>query len=145
LVRSLTAVLRVGFVLQSAAPSPPPLQSHHCHRFLRARSDLRRPALLCWRGLLYPSAPLLDPVCPLPPPPMCARPGILGAAAVVLVRTLLPYALAFAGAAMLFVIVKDMLPDVMANEERRMDTSLLVMLSYAAMVIMSSLINSIQM
>ncbi len=61
----------------------------------------------------------------------------------VLVKTLLPYALAFAGASMLFVIVKDMLPDVMSHEERRMETSLLVMVAYAAMVVMSSLINSI--
>ncbi len=69
--------------------------------------------------------------------------GVIGAAAVVLVKTLLPYALGFAGSAMLFVIVKDMLPDVMTNEERRMQTSLLVMGAYAAMVVMSSLIDSI--
>ena len=60
-----------------------------------------------------------------------------------LVKTLLPYALGFAGAAMLFVIVKDMLPDVMTHADRRMDTSLLVMAAYAAMVVMSSLIDSI--
>ncbi len=61
----------------------------------------------------------------------------------VMVKTLLPYALGFAGASMLFVIVKDMLPDVMSQEERRMETSLLVMVAYAAMVVMSSLIDSI--
>jgi ZIP family zinc transporter len=72
---------------------------------------------------------------------VCA--GVIGAVAVVFVSALLPYAVAFAGSAMLFVIVKDMLPDIMTGHMDRMQTTIIVMTSYAAMVIMSSLIDSI--
>lgn len=69
--------------------------------------------------------------------------GLLGAAAVIMVEAILPYALAFAASSMLFVIIKDMVPDIMVREEKRMSTVLVVMVSYAAMVVMSTLIDSI--
>ena len=55
-----------------------------------------------------------------------------------LVQALLPYALCYAGAAMTFVIVRDMIPDVMANESNRMVNTITVMLAYAAMVMFNS-------
>jgi len=37
--------------------------------------------------------------------------GILGAAAVILMRPILPYALAFAAGAMIFVVVEELIPE----------------------------------
>lgn len=68
--------------------------------------------------------------------------GIIGAGAVLLVTAMLPYALSYAGAAMMFVIVRDMIPDIMGNEETRMANTIIVMLSYAAMAVFDSLINA---
>lgn len=59
-----------------------------------------------------------------------------------MVEALLPYALSYAGAAMLFVIVRDMIPDVMANEETRMTNTMVVMLAYAAMVLFDSSVTA---
>ena len=70
--------------------------------------------------------------------------GVLGALAVIAVRAALPYALAFAGACMLFVVVKDMLPDCMKGEDRTLPT-LMVMVGFAVMLIATVLINSLQM
>jgi ZIP family zinc transporter len=68
--------------------------------------------------------------------------GVVGAAAVLMVQAMLPYALSYAGAAMLFVIVRDMIPDVMGDEATRMGNTMIVMLSYAAMVVFESAINA---
>lgn len=43
--------------------------------------------------------------------------GVLGALAVVLVRPLLPYALAFAAGAMLYVVVEELIPESQAKQE----------------------------
>lgn len=69
--------------------------------------------------------------------------GVLGALAVLAVKAALPYALAFAGACMLFVVVKDMLPDCM-NVEDKMVPSLLVMVGFTIMMTAGILINSIR-
>ncbi len=58
---------------------------------------------------------------------------MVGAAAVLLVKAILPYALSYAGAAMLFVIIRDMIPDVMAEESTRMSHTMIIMLAYAVM------------
>lgn len=71
--------------------------------------------------------------------------GIIGAASVMLVQKILPYALSYAGAAMLFVIVRDMIPDVMSRQETRMRNTMVVMGSYAAMVVFESAINTATM
>ncbi len=63
----------------------------------------------------------------------CLDTGVIGAGAVLLVKALLPYALSYAGACMLFVIIRDMIPDVMSCESARMKHTIIVMLSYAVM------------
>lgn len=69
--------------------------------------------------------------------------GVLGALAVMAVKAALPYALAFAGACMLFVVVKDMLPDCMKGDDHTLPT-LMVMVGFAVMMIATVLINSLQ-
>lgn len=69
--------------------------------------------------------------------------GVIGAGAVLLVKAMLPYALSFAGMAMLFVIVRDMVPDIMGDETSRMRNTMLVMGAYGAMVVFDSSINAL--
>ena len=71
--------------------------------------------------------------------------GIAGAAAVYFVETILPYALGFAGAAMLFVIVKDMVPDLLDEAKHRMFFTQLIMGGFIGMSIFSSLIDSLHL
>ena len=59
--------------------------------------------------------------------------GVLGAAAVLLVRPLLPYALAFAAGAMIFVVVEDLIPE--AQRHGHADTATLgAMAGFALMM-----------
>jgi ZIP family zinc transporter len=48
--------------------------------------------------------------------------GVLGAAAVLAVRTLLPYALGFAAGAMLFVVVEQLIPESQQGESTDLAT-----------------------
>lgn len=59
--------------------------------------------------------------------------GVLGAMAVILVRPLLPYALAFAAGAMIFVVVEDLIPESQANGNRDIAT-MGAMLGFAVMM-----------
>jgi ZIP family zinc transporter len=59
--------------------------------------------------------------------------GVLGAAAVVLMRSLLPYALAFAAGAMIFVVVEELIPE--AQQEKNTDIATMgAMLGFAVMM-----------
>lgn len=69
--------------------------------------------------------------------------GVLGALAVLEVQSMLPYALAFAGAAMLFVIVKDMVPDCMSGEDR-LGPTVLCMVGFMVMTITSILFDQLE-
>lgn len=59
--------------------------------------------------------------------------GVLGAMAVILIRPLLPYALAFAAGAMIFVVVEDLIPESQANGNRDIAT-MGAMLGFAVMM-----------
>ncbi len=62
---------------------------------------LRRERMSRWRSFLYGQASgMVEPLA-----------GVLGAAAVVVARPLLPYALAFAAGAMIFVVVEEVIPE----------------------------------
>jgi ZIP family zinc transporter len=61
------------------------------------RREGMSPARSFWYGQL---SALVEPVA-----------GVLGAAAVLLMRPILPYALAFAAGAMIFVVVEDVIPE----------------------------------
>jgi ZIP family zinc transporter len=61
--------------------------------------------------------------------------GVLGAAAVILVRPLLPYALAFAAGAMIFVVVEQLIPESQQQEHSDIATGG-AMLGFAVMMIL---------
>ena len=61
--------------------------------------------------------------------------GVLGAAAVLLMRPILPYALAFAAGAMIFVVVEDLIPEGHIEGNAHL-TTLGVMVGFAVMMIL---------
>jgi ZIP family zinc transporter len=62
---------------------------------------LRREGLTRFKSFFYGQASgLVEPVA-----------GVIGAAAVLLMRPLLPYALAFAAGAMIYVVVEELIPE----------------------------------
>ena len=48
--------------------------------------------------------------------------GVLGAAAVLLIQPLLPYALAFAAGAMIYVVVEELIPESQRHDDTHMST-----------------------
>jgi len=61
--------------------------------------------------------------------------GVLGAAAVILFRPILPYAMAFAAGAMIFVVVEDLVPE--SHQEGNVDLATMgVMLGFTVMMIL---------
>jgi ZIP family zinc transporter len=61
--------------------------------------------------------------------------GVLGAAAVILVRPILPYAMAFAAGAMIFVVVEDLVPE--SHREGNVDLATMgVMIGFAVMMLL---------
>jgi len=59
--------------------------------------------------------------------------GVLGAAAVIIARPILPYALAFAAGAMIFVVVEDIIPE--SQQDKNTDISTMgAMLGFAVMM-----------
>jgi ZIP family zinc transporter len=61
--------------------------------------------------------------------------GVLGAAAVILIRPLLPYALAFAAGAMIFVVVEQLIPESQQQEHSDIATAG-AMLGFAVMMVL---------
>lgn len=61
--------------------------------------------------------------------------GVLGAAAVLLMRPILPYALAFAAGAMIFVVVEELIPESQQQSETNIAT-IGAMLGFAVMMIL---------
>ena len=61
--------------------------------------------------------------------------GVLGAAAVVFMAPLLPYALAFAAGAMVFVVVEEVIPESQAGEHGDLATLALI-LGFVLMMIL---------
>ena len=61
--------------------------------------------------------------------------GVLGAAAVLLMRPILPYALAFAAGAMIFVVVEELIPESQSNKNTDIAT-MGAMLGFAVMMLL---------
>jgi len=69
--------------------------------------------------------------------------GVLGAAAVLAVKPLLPFALSFAACAMLFVIVRDMVPDCMEGGDGGKNTNAVtIMFGFGVMLFATSVLES---
>ncbi|HNT55566.1 MAG TPA: ZIP family metal transporter, partial [Anaerolineaceae bacterium] len=61
--------------------------------------------------------------------------GVIGAAAVLLMRSLLPYALAFAAGAMIYVVVEELIPEAQQGEHTDIST-IGVMIGFAVMMLL---------
>lgn len=86
---------------------------------------LRREGMSRWRAFMYGQASgIVEPIA-----------GVLGAALVVLMQPLLPYALAFAAGAMIYVVVEETIPE--SHAEGNTDLATLgLMLGFAVMMML---------
>lgn len=86
---------------------------------------LRREKMSRWKAFLYGQASgIVEPIA-----------GVLGAAAVLLIRPLLPYALAFAAGAMIYVVVEELIPESQQEHETHFST-IGAMLGFAVMMLL---------
>jgi len=86
---------------------------------------LRREGLSYWQCFWYGQASaLVEPIA-----------GVVGAAAVILVRPLLPYALSFAAGAMIFVVVEELIPESQHGHHTDLAT-LSTLLGFAVMMVL---------
>jgi ZIP family zinc transporter len=86
---------------------------------------LRREGMGRFKAFLYGQASgMVEPVA-----------GVLGAAAVLLIRPLLPYALAFAAGAMIYVVVEELIPEAQQEEDTHAAT-IGAMLGFALMMVL---------
>ena len=85
---------------------------------LKAREGMSR-----WQSFLYGQASgMVEPIA-----------GVIGAAAVLLMRPILPYALSFAAGAMIFVVVEELIPESQLHGNTDLAT-LGTMLGFAVMM-----------
>lgn len=86
---------------------------------------LRREGMGRFKAFLYGQASgMVEPIA-----------GVLGAAAVLLMRPLLPYALAFAAGAMIYVVVEELIPEAQQEEDTHAAT-MGAMLGFALMMLL---------
>jgi ZIP family zinc transporter len=86
---------------------------------------LRREGVSRWRSFGYGQASaMVEPLA-----------GVVGAAAIVLIEPLLPYALAFAAGAMIFVVVEELIPEAQRGDNTDLAT-LGAMLGFAVMMVL---------
>lgn len=92
---------------------------------LAVSAPLRREGLSRWRSFsMGQLSGLVEPVA-----------GVIGAAAVLLIRPILPYALAFAAGAMIYVVVEELIPESQSGEHSDFAT-VGVMLGFAVMMLL---------
>ncbi len=87
---------------------------------------LRREGFDRWRAFVYGQATgMVEPAA-----------GVIGAALVVLIRPLLPYAMAFAAGAMIYVVVEELIPESQASAEATDVATIGAMLGFVAMMVL---------
>jgi ZIP family zinc transporter len=92
---------------------------------LAVSMPLRREGFSRGKSFLYGQASgLVEPIA-----------GVLGAAAVLLMQPLLPYALSFAAGAMIYVVVEELIPESQQGQETHMST-IGAMVGFAVMMIL---------
>jgi len=92
---------------------------------LAVSMPLRREGVSLWKSFWYGQlSGVVEPIA-----------GVLGAAAVLVARPILPYALAFAAGAMIFVVAEDLIPEAQ-NSGNTHEATLGVMLGFTVMMIL---------
>ena len=92
---------------------------------LAVSMPLRREGFSRGKSFLYGQASgMVEPIA-----------GVLGAAAVLLMRPILPYALSFAAGAMIYVVVEELIPESQQGQDTHMST-IGAMLGFAVMMIL---------
>ena len=92
---------------------------------LAVAMPLRREGFSRRKSFLYGQASgLVEPIA-----------GVLGAAAVLLMQPILPYALSFAAGAMIYVVVEELIPESQQGQDTHMST-IGAMLGFAVMMIL---------
>lgn len=85
---------------------------------------LRREGLSRFKSFLYGQASgVVEPIS-----------GVLGALAVIFIRPILPYALAFAAGAMIYVVVEELIPEAQMDKHDTHTATIGVMLGFAVMM-----------
>lgn len=85
---------------------------------------LRREGLSRFKSFLYGQASgMVEPIS-----------GVLGALAVIFIRPILPYALAFAAGAMIYVVVEELIPEAQMDKHDTHTATIGVMLGFAVMM-----------
>lgn len=86
---------------------------------------LRREGMSRWKSFLYGQASgIVEPIA-----------GVLGALLTVRVRAVLPYALAFAAGAMIYVVIEELIPEAQASGDSNIAT-IGAMLGFALMMVL---------
>jgi ZIP family zinc transporter len=87
---------------------------------------LRREGMSRMKSFMYGQASgMVEPIA-----------GVLGAAAVILFRPILPYALAFAAGAMIYVVVEELVPTAQKEEKHNDISTIGAMLGFAVMMLL---------
>jgi zinc transporter, ZIP family len=87
---------------------------------------LRREGLSRFKSFVYGQASgLVEPIA-----------GVLGAAAVIFMKPLLPYALSFAAGAMIYVVVEELIPEAQQEKEHSNVGTIGAMIGFAIMMLM---------
>lgn len=92
---------------------------------LAVSAPLRREGLSAWKSFLMGQASgIVEPIA-----------GMLGAAAIFFMRPILPYALAFAAGAMIYVVIEELIPEAQLNKETDLPT-IGAMLGFSVMMML---------
>lgn len=92
---------------------------------LAVSAPLRREGFSRWKSFFYgQSSGIVEPIA-----------GVIGAAAVILIQPILPYALSFAAGAMIYVVIEELIPEAQINKETDLST-IGAMLGFAVMMML---------
>lgn len=93
---------------------------------LAVSAPLRREGMSRWKSFMFgQSSGLVEPIA-----------GLAGAAAVIFIRPILPYALAFAAGAMIYVVVEELIPEAQLDKQDTHIATIGAMLGFTVMMML---------